>query len=152
MLSCRASNSHVNNCGIAFVEWSNRWHIVSGRWRLVRLPPVNGESEMRSYGGFGQPGTILQCVFCRQSMLTAPGKQTRHALAISLVAATLITLAIGSNGWKASVAQDKRSSRVTVIYKNQLYPSIGELKARAAKTDEANSDKEVLFRRRGQWI
>jgi len=147
-------NSHVNKRGIAFVEWSNRWHIVAGRWRLVRLPPVNGESEMRSYAGFRQPEAIavLQCVFGRQPMLTALGKQTRHALAISFAVATLTALAIAGNGWKTPVARDEHSSRVTVIYKNQVYPSIGELKARAAETDEANSDKEVLFHRRDQWI
>jgi hypothetical protein len=34
----------------------------------------------------------------------------------------------------------------------QVYPSIGELKARAAETDEANSDKGLVFQRRGRWI
>jgi hypothetical protein len=109
---------------------------------------------MRSYAGFRQPGPIAvpRRVFRRHPILAGQGRTRRDALAISLVVATLIALTIGGNGWKAPAARDKDSSRVTVIYKNRVHPSIGELKARAAETDEANSDKELLFQRQGQWI
>jgi hypothetical protein len=97
---------------------------------------------------------VLHRVARRNPMLTGLGNRARHALAISLGVVTLIALAIVDNVW-SPVTQDKVSSRVTVIYKNQVYPSIGELKARAAVADHSgrpNSDKGLVFHRRGQWI
>jgi hypothetical protein len=87
--------------------------------------------------------------------LTGLGNSTHHALAISLTAATLVTLAFIGSGLKAPVGEEIGSSRVTVIYKNQVHPSVGELEARAAETDlsgQANSDTDFGIQRQAQWI
>ena len=85
-------------------------------------------------------------------------KSRRHALVISVaVVAPLVALAIIGNGWKAAVAVGEvtRSSRTTVVYKNQIHPSLGELGARvvaAERGGEANSDKELVTQRQSQEI
>jgi hypothetical protein len=61
-------------------------------------------------------------------------------------------IAVATLGWNAQVSEETGSSRVTVIYKNQVHPSTGELEARAAEkydSGQANSDKEIAFQRRG---
>lgn len=92
---------------------------------------------------------------CRIYHSEAIGQSRRHALAISVTVATLVTLAIMGNGWKAAVGEATPSSRVTVIYKNQIHPSLGELGARAVAADpsgEANSDKKFVSQRQSQEI
>ena len=74
---------------------------------------------------------------------------------ISLTAAVLCAVVIMGPGAKAVDVAQATSSLVTVIYKNQMHPSIGELAAHAALTehkDEANSDEGFVFERRDQWI
>ena len=74
---------------------------------------------------------------------------------ISLTAAFLCAVVlVGPNVKTMDVAQ-ANSSLVTVIYKNQLYPSVGELGAQGALTEhkgEANIPEGLAFRGRGQWI
>jgi hypothetical protein len=97
---------------------------------------------------------VFQKTFDRPAKLTGPGNSTLLALAISLTAASLVTLAFMGNGLKAPVGEES-SPRVTVIYKNQVHPSVGELEARAAETDlsgEANSVIDFVIQRQGQWI
>ena len=83
-------------------------------------------------------------------------KSRRHALVISVaVVAPLVALAIIGNGWKAAVGEVTRSSRTTVVYKNQIHPSLGELGERvvaAERGGEANSDKELVTQRQSQEI
>jgi len=76
-------------------------------------------------------------------------------IAISVIAAALVALAMIGNGLEVMDVAETDSSRVTVVYKNQAHPSIGELEAHAAKTDdkdEANSDEGFVFERQGEWI
>jgi hypothetical protein len=66
----------------------------------------------------------------------------------------MIAVATLGNGL-APAGEETGALRVTVIYKNQVHPSIGELEAGAAEEHEsgqANSDRELRFQRRGQWI
>src|SRR5687767_7943643 len=91
---------------------------------------------------------------CRVYHSEAGESVRRHAVATFTIA-TLVTLAILGNAWDARVGVVPASSRVTVIYKNQTHPSIGELEARAAETDQsgdANSFDGLVFQRQGQWI
>ena len=60
-----------------------------------------------------------------------------------------------SNGLKTQDLAKVKSPRVTVIDKNQMHPSIGEIEARAVQTEhngEANSDMDFVIQRQGQWI
>jgi hypothetical protein len=87
---------------------------------------------------------MLQKVFDRAALI-----------AISVIAAALVALAMIGNGLEVQDAAEAKSSPVTVIYKNQAHPSIGELEARAARTDDkgkANSDEGFVFERQGRWI
>jgi hypothetical protein len=87
---------------------------------------------------------MLQKVFDRAALI-----------AISVIAAALVALAMMGNGLEVQDVAEAKSSRVTVIYKNQPHPSIGELESRAAKTDDkgkANSDEGFVFERQGRWI
>jgi hypothetical protein len=91
---------------------------------------------------------------CRVCRSEAVGSSRRHAFAIFTIA-TLVTLAVLGNGWKAGVGGLAPSTRVTVIYKNQMHPSIGELEAGAREKDhsgDANSQDGLVFQRRSQWI
>jgi hypothetical protein len=111
---------------------------------------------MRSYAGFGQPRPIivLQRVFRHSSIFTGLRKPARYVFAISFVVTTLVALPIVGNGW-SPVAHDHRSSGITVIFKNQVHPSIDKPKARAAETDcsdQTNGDKGLVFHGQGQWI
>jgi hypothetical protein len=97
---------------------------------------------------------LSQKTFDRLAKLTGLGNSTLYALAISLTAATFVTLAFMGIGLKASVGEES-SSRVTVVYKNQVHPSVGELEARAAETNlsgEANSDMDFVIQRQSQWM
>ena len=74
---------------------------------------------------------------------------------LSLTAAVLCAVVLVGPGVKAGDVAQANSSLVTVIYKNQLYPSIGELAARAVQPEhkgEANSNERVVSERRDQWI
>lgn len=86
----------------------------------------------------------------------ATKKSRRHAVLISVpVVATLFALAIIANGWKAAVSEVTASSRTTVVYKNQILPSLDELNARAAAAGpdgQANSDKRLVSQRQSQEI
>jgi hypothetical protein len=88
------------------------------------------------------------CRVCHSEAIESSG---RHAVATFTIA-TLVTLAILGNGWKPGESAPSR--RITVIYKNQMHPSIGELKAAAEKdrSGDANSHDGLTFLRRGQWI
>jgi hypothetical protein len=74
---------------------------------------------------------------------------------ISLTVAALCAVVLVGPGVKAVDVGQADSSQITVIYKNQLYPSIGELTARATLTEhkgQANSDEGLVFERLDQWI
>ncbi len=43
-------------------------------------------------------------------------------------------------------------SRLTILYKNQHYPSIGELEAHKAASSRAIGNEQLRFRSQGQWI
>jgi hypothetical protein len=90
------------------------------------------------------------CRVCHSGAIESSG---RHAVATFTIA-TLVTLAILGNGWKPGAGESASSRRVTVIYKNQLHPSIGELEAAAEKgrSGDANSHDGLIFQRRSQWI
>jgi hypothetical protein len=112
---------------------------------------------MRSYAVFRRPGSIAvpQRVFRRHPILTGLRKSGLHALAILRTGAAMIAVATLGNGLNALVGEETGFSRVTVIYKNQVHPSTGELEARAAEkydSGQANSDRELGFQGRGQWI
>jgi hypothetical protein len=74
-----------------------------------------------------------------------------YILVVGLTVATLITgVIIGSE-----LAPGPAGSRITVIYKNQVQPTIAELEARITKTKQGNnvnSDKAIVSPRRSQWI
>ena len=96
--------------------------------------------------------TVRRCGGYNSGLLEQP---TRRAFAILLTVVSLITVAILDSGWNAVVSEETSSSRVTVIYKNQMHPSLGELKVRPAVTvqsDDANSDEGLVFQRRSQRI
>ena len=98
---------------------------------------------------------MLQRVFRRRPILTGQGKTGRYALSILLTGVAMIAVVTFGNGLNAPVGEETGSSRVTVIYKNQVHPSVGELEAGAAEkydSGQANSDKEIAYQRRGQWI
>lgn len=99
------------------------------------------------------------CTCCKKLSLVLQGRQgresPRHGLAILLTGAALVAVATIGHGFNAPAGEETASSGVTVIYKNQMHPSIGELEAGAAEkydSGQANSVKEVIFQRRGQWI
>lgn len=96
--------------------------------------------------------TDARCRICHSEAIE---QSTRRALAIAVTVATLVTLATMGNGWKAAVDAVTTSSRVTVMYKNQIHPSLGERGGRAVAADpggEANSDKELVSQRQSQEI
>ena len=76
------------------------------------------------------------------------------AIALTAAAALCAVVLVDPGVVAVGVAQ-ANSAPVTVIYKNQLHPSIGELAARAPQTEHkgvANTDKDLVFERRDQWI
>jgi hypothetical protein len=76
-------------------------------------------------------------------------------IAISISAAAIVALAMISHGLETQDLAEAKSSRVTVINKNQMHPSIDEIEARAVQTEhkgEANSDKGFALKRQDQWI
>jgi len=87
---------------------------------------------------------MLQSIFDRTALI-----------AISISAAALVALAMISHGLETQDLAEAKSSRVTVINKNHMHPSIGEIEARAVQTEhkgEANSDKGFALKRQDQWI
>jgi len=86
---------------------------------------------------------MLQSIFNRTALI-----------AISISAAALVALAMISNGMETQDLAEAKSTRVTVIYKNQMHPSIGEIEARTQTEHkgEANSDKGLAVKRQDQWI
>jgi hypothetical protein len=58
------------------------------------------------------------------------------------------------SGWQAFGNRKAEASRVTVIYKNQVKPSVAEVEARrhGDRRSRANSDKELKAQRGAQWI
>jgi hypothetical protein len=78
----------------------------------------------------------------------------RALLAGALTAAVLVALAtgtaIGLPGMKPA-----HLARLTVVYKNELHPTISELEARAPQgghKGKASSDDSIRFKRQDQWI
>ncbi len=53
--------------------------------------------------------------------------------------------------WKPFSRADE-PSRLTIVYKNQHSPSIGELEAHKAASSRAVGDEQLRFRTQGQWI
>jgi hypothetical protein len=106
--------------------------------------------------GSSEQSPMLQKTFNRCATSTRTGKSRRQAIAVLLTGAAMVAVASLGNGLNAPPAgKETGSSRVTVIYKNQMHPSIGELEARAAEkydSGQANGDREIVFQRRGQWI
>ena len=86
---------------------------------------------------------MLQSIFNRTALI-----------AISISAAALVALAMISNGLETQKLAEAKSPRVTVIDKNQMHPSIGEIEARTqtAHKGEANSDRGLALKRQEQWI
>jgi hypothetical protein len=75
-------------------------------------------------------------------------------LATALAAAVLVALA-ASTAIGLSAMKSAHLARLTVVYKNELHPSISELQARALKGSdkgEVSSDERIEFKRQGQWI
>jgi hypothetical protein len=75
----------------------------------------------------------------------------RNVIAISALAAAVITVLGLSSGWNVG---ETDSSRMTVIYKNQVGPTIAEIAARVTPDHEypVNSDTRLKVRRGGWWI
>ena len=74
-----------------------------------------------------------------------------YILIVGLTVATVITGVIISS----ELAPETAGSRITVIYKNQVQPTIAELEARITKTKQGNnvnSDKAIASPRRSQWL
>ena len=74
-----------------------------------------------------------------------------YILIVGLTVATVITGVIISS----ELAPETAGSRITVIYKNQVQPTIAELEARITKTKQGNnvnSDKAIVSPRRSQWL
>ena len=74
-----------------------------------------------------------------------------YILAVGLTIATLITGMI----IVSELPPEATGSRITVIYKNQVQPTIAELEARITKTKQGNnvnSEKAIVTPRRSQWI
>ena len=74
-----------------------------------------------------------------------------YILIVGLTVATLITGVIISS----ELAPEAAGSRITVIYKNQVQPTIAELEARITKTKQGNnvnSDKAIASTSRSQWL
>jgi hypothetical protein len=72
-----------------------------------------------------------------------------------LPAIALLLLASCARSSVLTYVSESHSSRATIIYKNQLHPSIDEIEARAAAQDpggEANSDEGFITQRQGQEI
>jgi hypothetical protein len=82
---------------------------------------------------------VSQRVFRRRPILRGQGKPGRHALAILFTGVAMIAVATLGNGLNAPVGKETGSPRVTIIYKNQVQPSIGELEAGAGGQDRASS-------------
>ncbi len=80
---------------------------------------------------------MAQRVFRRRPISARQGKTGRYALAILLTGIAMIAVATLADGLTAPVGEETGSSRVTTIYKNQVYPSIGELEAGAAEKYES---------------
>jgi hypothetical protein len=80
----------------------------------------------------------------------------RYLRVVLLIAGILIAGPIVRDGLQILNDIGGASSRVTVIYKNQTLPSIGDLEARGAKasdnTDEVNSDDAIVLYWRHLWI
>jgi hypothetical protein len=76
-----------------------------------------------------------------------------NCLAVNIVFLTAAALfVLGIIGTPVAQAD---SSLVTILYKNQMHPGIGELAARAvhrALKGEANLVESVVSERRDQWI
>jgi hypothetical protein len=75
--------------------------------------------------------------------------------AISITAAALYASVAVAIGEQTPDGGGAGSSMLTVIYKNQLHPNIGELATRATQrnpNDKANSDESLEFQQREQWI
>jgi hypothetical protein len=74
-----------------------------------------------------------------------------YILVVGLTVATLITGAIVGS----ELVQEPGPSRITVIYKNQIQPTIAELETRTVKTEKGsivNGDEAIVIPRRSQWI
>jgi hypothetical protein len=74
----------------------------------------------------------------------------------AITAAVLIAVATSSiPGLRAINLTETHLSRLTVVYKNQLRPSMSELEARAPQAvhkGKASGHDWGVFRRQGQWI
>jgi hypothetical protein len=78
--------------------------------------------------------------------------RTTLITAVDITAAALVPAALVGPDIENLNSADANSARVTQIYMNQLRPSISELQARATYWDKANSNEDLAFKRRGQWI
>jgi hypothetical protein len=113
---------------------------------VLQIRRLGTSTEMRRDAGWCSPNELrtLQKAFNCTALV-----------AISITIALLLVVAMVGNGLRTMSVVEADSSKVTVIYKNQLYPRIGELKARSAQTatkGEANSDEVVVPGQQGQWI
>jgi hypothetical protein len=72
----------------------------------------------------------------------------------AFTAAVLVALATSSATGLSDVnLVETHLSRLTVVHKNQLRPSIGEIEANAPqRAGEAIGPDGVTFKRQGQWI
>jgi hypothetical protein len=82
------------------------------------------------------------------------GKPARHIITVSLLTAALIAILALSTELKVGGDGETDSSRMTVIYKNQVAPTIAEIAAQAKPRHEypVNSDTGLKVRGGGWWI
>jgi hypothetical protein len=116
---------------------------------------LDREIEMQRYTGSCSPRQLhKRQAFHRHAMSRRSSKPARLVIAISLLAATLITVLTLSSGWNVWGDGKTDSSRMTIIYKNQIGPTIAEIAARVTPDHGyfVNSDTGLKVRRRGWWI
>jgi hypothetical protein len=74
----------------------------------------------------------------RCSLGASQEKPVRYFLVVCFTAATLMTLDLVSSGLRTFGGPAAVPSRATVIFKNQVEPTLAQLDLRAAKPDRAN--------------
>jgi hypothetical protein len=137
------------------IDGSSLAGVVRRRRLRAQHSRLDREIEMQRYTGSCSPRQLHKPqAFHRHAMSRRPGKPARHIIAISALAAALIAILALSTELKVGGDGETDSSRMTVIYKNQVSPTIAEIAARVTPDHEypVNSDTRLKVRRGGWWI
>jgi hypothetical protein len=93
---------------------------------------------------------------CRQLSALQGAFNSITLIAVAITAVVLVALATSTvSGLPTVILAETHSPRLTVVFKNQIYPSISELEARtsrALRKGEASGYHSRSFDRQGQWI